>query len=111
MFLVVTLDRLTHHPLLAVVAGYSVSLVMLGTLVAYGLLLGWWVVVPIVLSWAIVFLNGGFYRLLARDRHLTFALFVFPLNVLFYLYSSLAFAWAAAQHLWQSRSGAKAGAR
>ena len=111
MLLVVTLDRLTHHPVAAIAAGYSVSLVMLGTLAAYGLLLGWWVVVPIALSSAIVILNGGFYRLLARQRHLTFALFVFPLNVLFYLYSSAAFAWAVAQHLWQTRVGAKAGAR
>jgi glycosyltransferase involved in cell wall biosynthesis len=107
MFLVIALDRLTHHPLLAVAAGYAVSLVMLGTLAAYGWRLGWWVAVPIALSWAIVFLNGGFYRLLARDRHLTFALFVFPLNVLFYLYSSVAFLWAAVQHLWSGRVSAK----
>ncbi len=107
MLLVITLDRLTHHPLLAVTAGYAVSLVMLVTLVAYTWLLGWWVVAPIALTWAIVFLNGGFYRLLARERQLAFALFVFPLNVLYYLYSSVAFLWAAMQHLCASRVKAR----
>jgi cellulose synthase/poly-beta-1,6-N-acetylglucosamine synthase-like glycosyltransferase len=100
MVLVVALDRLTHHPLMAVIVGYAVSAIMLGSLFAYWLFLGWWVTFPIALSVAIVFINRDFYRLLARKRNLTFAFFVFPLNVLFYLYSSVAFAWAAAQHLW-----------
>ncbi len=103
MFLVVALDRLTHRPIVAVAAGYFVSMVMVGTLVAYGVVLGWWVVLPAGLSMAIVFVNRDFYRLLAQQRHLALALFVFPLNVLFYLYSSVAFAWAAAQHLWPAR--------
>ena len=103
MFLVVALDRLTHRPVVAVATGYFVSLVMLVALIAYGVVLGWWVVLPAALSLAIVFVNRDFYRLLAQQRHLALALFVFPLNVLFYLYSSVAFAWAAAQHLWPAR--------
>lgn len=103
MALVVTLDRLTCHPLMAIIVGYAVSAVMLASLVAYWLLLGSWVVFPIALSAAIVFINRGFYRLLARRRRLTFALFVFPLNVLFYLYSTVAFAWATVQHVCAGR--------
>jgi hypothetical protein len=101
MLLITGLDRLTHNPVMAIAAGYLVSAIMIGTLIIYGVLLKWWVIVPIALSVAIVFLNWGFYRLLSRQQHFTFPLFVFPLNVLFYLYSSVAFGWAAVQHAWR----------
>lgn len=41
----------------------------------------------------ILALNSGFYRFLARERGLAFAALVVPMHVLYYLYSSAAFAW------------------
>jgi cellulose synthase/poly-beta-1,6-N-acetylglucosamine synthase-like glycosyltransferase len=95
------LDPLSHKSAPAAALEWIVSGIVLSTFVTFGVLFGWWTLVPLVLALAIVGLNRWFYRFLARRRRLTFAMFVFPLHVVYYLCASIALAIGVAQHLWR----------
>jgi glycosyltransferase involved in cell wall biosynthesis len=104
ILLVAFMDSLTHKPALAVALECLVSAVVLSTFVAYAAFFGWWVLVPLVLALAIVVINHWFYRFLAQQGRITFAIFVFPLHLLYYLYSSVAFVMGVALYFWQPPS-------
>jgi hypothetical protein len=71
------------------------ALTGLGALAAL-IAIGWhfqlWALVPLALFLGICFINRRFYGFLARQRRPLFALFVVPLHMLYFLYSSGAFA-------------------
>lgn len=62
----------------------------------------WWALAPIGLMAGIVALNFQFYQFFAREKQPLFAVLVFPLHVLYYLYSGAGFAVGTARH-WRRR--------
>jgi hypothetical protein len=57
-----------------------------------------WCFAPLALVAPILWINRGFYALLARARGALFLLAGVPLHLLYYLYGGLGFAWAKATH-------------
>ncbi|MEM7587022.1 MAG: glycosyltransferase family 2 protein [Acidobacteriota bacterium] len=64
-----------------------------------------WLLAAAACMAGIVACNLGFYRFLVRAKNPLFALVVIPLHALYYLYSSLAFAWGLATHFWRRMTG------
>ncbi|HTF88388.1 MAG TPA: glycosyltransferase [Planctomycetota bacterium] len=58
----------------------------------------WWLLAPLVLLLPVLWINRGFYALLARLRGVSFLLAGVALHLLYYLYAGLAFLWARATH-------------
>ena len=76
----------THKP-----AKRTFEFLLLAGIVMLSYLCGWWsglIAAPLI---AIILLNLRFYRFLVEQRSLTFAIFIMPLHVLYYLYSVLAY--------------------
>lgn len=91
-----------------IAGGLAVALGATATLasIALGhLLIPPWTLLALGFLFAIVLLNLGFYRFLLEVKHPLFVLLVLPLHVLYYLYSSLAFAAGLIMHFgpWQRR--------
>jgi hypothetical protein len=72
---------------LAVAAGVHESLIRASTIIGFLCLLG------------VACLNFRFYLFLARVKHPAFLLLAFPLHLLYFLYSTMAFGFATGQHL------------
>lgn len=58
----------------------------------------WWLVAPLALLAPILWINRGFYALLARLRGIAFLVAGVLLHLLYYIYGGLAFLWAQATH-------------
>ncbi len=100
------IDRWTAHrplPNWARWTGGVAVVVLLGALL-FSLAVGYvrlplWSLPALVCLIGIVSINLGFYRFLLQVKHPMFAALVLPLHVLYYLYSSAAFAVGLALHL------------
>ena len=58
----------------------------------------WWSALPVALVAPILWINRGFYALLARLRGVLFVLAAVSLHLLYYLYGGLGFLWAKLTH-------------
>ena len=83
----------THNP-----TKRTFELILLAGMVMLAYLCGWWsalIAAPLV---GIILLNLRLYSFFIQQRSLTFTIFIMPLHVLYYLYSSLAYAIGVAAH-------------
>ena len=85
------------------VATFAAVAALLAYVAASGYLIPPWTLLALAFLFGIVLLNLGFYRFLWRVKHPLFVLLVVPLHVLYYLYSSLAFAAGLILHLGHGR--------
>jgi cellulose synthase/poly-beta-1,6-N-acetylglucosamine synthase-like glycosyltransferase len=102
------LDRWSRNrriPTAARVAGVMAALAGAAALTMH---FGPWMLLPLALAVGIVFLNLRLFLFFSRERQWLFAVLVFPLQLLYYLYSSAAFAWCVALHFVRKRGATAA---
>jgi glycosyltransferase involved in cell wall biosynthesis len=58
-----------------------------------------WALIPVCLLILVVLINARFYVFLVRERNVLFAASIVPLHVLYYLYSTISFAFGVGRHV------------
>jgi hypothetical protein len=89
---VLAIDYWSARRRIPTAARWAGVVVMLSALTVAGFVMRELALVSLVFAAGIVYLNAGFYGLFVRKRNILFAVAIFPLHLLYYAYSGLAFA-------------------